>query len=174
MISISIVLLPKASIKTRVTVDSTRVFIESHSLMTKGPVLSRSASEVQYLISEFLIYFLSSLVISRIIAIGMNWFTNCARDNHSRIFDAAIRFDDSMERAVFQWIHFMNNQNQQNFKMNWFIPFVPSEPSRSRHQSPCRLLEKSPRQICNVVETFVSAVFISENGTGVILFRESQ
>jgi hypothetical protein len=74
----------------------------------------------------------------------------------------------------------MNNQNQQNVRMNRFIPFVPfipfipSEPSFSRYQSPCRLLEKSPRQICNVAEKFVSTVFISGNGTGVILFRESQ
>jgi hypothetical protein len=33
--------------------------------------------------------------------IGMDRLTNCARDSDGGTFDAAIRFDDSMERAVF-------------------------------------------------------------------------
>jgi hypothetical protein len=53
-------------------------------------------------------------------------------------------------------------------------PFVPSEASFSRHQSPCGLLDKSPRQICNVAEMLFPAIFISGSGTGSVLFREPE
>jgi hypothetical protein len=40
------------------------------------------------------------LVLPWIVVIGMNWLTNCAGYHNGGMSDVAVRFDDSIERAV--------------------------------------------------------------------------